>query len=202
MLPELLNALEETLVMVLLSGLLTFCLGFPLSIFLFMTRTTLYLRSWVNRGIHIASAMPTIILIIALIPSENYITAIIPLSLAAIPCFIQLCNTAFETVSKGLLEMATVIGASPLQTITKILIPESFAKIISAFTNLLVQLLGYSTIAGALGGCGGLGHLAMQKGYGMFHFDYLLATLLIFAILVQGIQTCGAYIIHGTFKGS
>ncbi len=128
---------------------------------------------------------------------EGSIAAVIPLTLASIPYFAQLSEKAISKIQPGLIEAALAIGASPLQIIYKVLIPEALPNIISALTSTLIHLIGYSTIAGALGS-GGLGNLIIHKGYQSFHTDYVVATVISLIALVQTIQICGDYIANGS----
>ncbi len=206
MLYELIIALEETLFMVFSSGLLTWTLGLPLGILLYSTGSQKLLD---NKGIHTilsliigtTRSIPYAAFNIALIPLTQEITgtqdgslaALIPLSLIAIPHFAYLCHKALNKVPKALIEATQALGATTLQIICKVLIPESLAHLIQGFGMTLVQLISYSTIAGVLGG-GGLGHLLTYKGYGHFQMDYVISVLALLVLLVQGVQRCTQYV--------
>lgn len=210
MLHELLNALEETLFMVFTSGLLTWIIGLPLGALLSVTGSGKFLQSsfiytLLNLLVRTARSIPYIVFMIATIPltrmimgsNEGSIAAVIPLTLASIPYFAQASEKAINKVQPGLVEAAQAIGASPLQIIYKVLIPEALPNIINALTATLIHLIGYSTIAGALGS-GGLGYLIIHKGYQAFHTDYVIATVITLIALIQIIQACGNYIAHGS----
>lgn len=212
MLHELLNALEETLFMVFSAGLLTLIIGLPIGALLSITHTGKILE---NNGIYktlyfwiyAIRSVPYIVLMIAIIPLtqflvgvyEGCIAAVVPLTLAAIPHFAQLSEKALNRIQPGVIEAAKAVGASPFQIIYKVLIPEALPNIIKALTITLVQLIGYSTIAGAVG-AGGLGSLMIYKGYHDFHFDYVLATVVILIALIQIIQLSGNYIASGNIN--
>jgi D-methionine transport system permease protein len=212
MLHELLNSLEETLFMVFTAGLLTWIIGLPLGTLLSVTRSEQFLDNYLLHKIlkvfiNTTSSIPYIILMVAAIPltrllvgtEEGSLAAIVPLTLAAVPQFAKLTAAALDKIPKGLIEAAESVGASPLQIIYKVLIPEALPNIINILTSTLVQLVGYSAIAGALG-AGGLGGLAVLKGYSSFQADYVLAVLIVLMAIIQIIQVCGDYIVYGTFK--
>ncbi len=212
MLHDLLNALQETLFMVFTAGFFTFMIGLPLGVLLSVTRKGQFLANpFLNKifgtFINAARSIPYIVFMVALIPltrlivgtGEGSIAAIVPLTLAAIPFFARLAETAIAEVPKGLIEAAQSVGASPKQIIYKVLIPEALPGIINGLTVTLVHLVGYSAMAGAIGG-GGLGSLAIHKGYHAFQTNYIVATVVILICLVQMIQICGDYIVHGTLK--
>ena len=110
-----------------------------------------------------------------------------------------LAAPAISRLPSGFIEMAESLGASSIQIIYKILIPEALPNIVKGLSGTLTHLIGYSTIAGALG-CGGLGSLLIQKGYHLFQVEYVLTTLLIMVVLTHLIQLCGNYIAHGSVQ--
>jgi len=210
MLHDLFNALEETLFMVFSAGLLTWVIGLPLGALLSVTGPGKFLEnSFIHTPLHFiirtTRSIPYIVFMISIIPFtrlvagsiEGSVAAVIPLTLASIPYFAQLSEKAISKAPVGLIEAALAIGASPLQIIYKVLIPEALPNIIAALTNTLIHLIGYSTIAGALGG-GGLGNLIIDKGYQTFHTNYVIATVIVLVVLVQAIQICGDYIANGS----
>ena len=214
MLHDLFNALEETLFMVFSAGLLTWVIGLPLGALLSVTGPNKFLeKRFIYSPLHFVvrttRSIPYIVFMICLIPFtrlvagsiEGSMAAVIPLTLASIPYFAQLSEKAISKAPAGLIEAALAIGASPIQIIYKVLIPEALPNIISALTSTLIHLIGYSTIAGALGG-GGLGGLMIQKGYQSFHADYVIATVIILVALVQTVQICGDYIANGSLHKS
>lgn len=214
MLPELISALEETLFMVFTAGLLTWVIGLPLGALLSVSRPNQMLDNhllynFLKIFINITSSIPYVILMVATIPltqammgsEEGSIAAILPLTLAAIPLFAQSTANALNQVPKGLIEAAESVGATPFQIIYKVLVPESLPNIIHALTGTLVHLVGFSAIAGALG-AGGLGGLAVHKGYYSFQTDYIIAIVVTLMIIIHIIQACGDYIVYGNFKKS
>jgi len=200
---ELLNATWQTIYMVLISGFIAVIFGLPLGVILFTTRNQgiLQHRS-VNKLLALiingVRSVPFIILLVAIIPFTRLLTgtsigttaAIVPLSITAIPFVGRMIENALNEISQGLIEAGFAMGATPWQIIFKILLAEALPGIINAITITLITLVGYSAMAGAVGG-GGLGDLAIRYGYQRFELNVMLATILILIIMVQGIQVCG-----------
>lgn len=214
MLNNLLSAFEETLFMVFASGLLTLLLGLPLGILLAITQPKQLLENaWLHKALNFTMqathSIPYIILMIALIPfsrwligtEEGCLAAILPLTFATTPFFAKLCEQAIHDIPAGVIETAQAMGATPLQIIRYVFFPEAHSKIIRGLTVTLTHLIGYSTIAGALGS-GGLGNLAIDKGYHyhVFQADYVLATVVLLILLVQATQKIGEYIAHSSLR--
>ena len=212
MLHELLNALEETLFMVFSAGLLTWIIGLPLGILLFVTNTGHILENkliykTLHICIHTLRTIPYMVLIIAMMPltqswggaEEGSISAILPLTLAAMPYFAKLCEKALNQIQPGIIEAAEAVGASIFQIIYKVLIPEALPNIVKATTLILTHLIGYSTIAGALGS-GGLGHLMLYKNHHAFQLDYAFATVITLIALIHLIKFSGNYIASGNIS--
>ena len=151
--------------------------------------------------VNMLRSIPFIILMVAIIPLTRVVAgssigttaACVPLTLAAIPFAGRLVETALKEVPFGLVEAAQSMGASPLQIIYKVLIPEALPTIIDSMTNVVVNPISYSAMAGAIGG-GGLGDLAIRYGYQRFRLDVMLATIAILVIVVQLIQSLGNYL--------
>ena len=116
--------------------------------------------------------------------------AIVPLTIAAIPYTARMVETSIREIPFGLIEAAESMGASPLQIIWKVLIPEALPSIIESLTVVIVSLIGASAMAGTIGG-GGLGDLAIRYGYQRFQTDVMIATVIVLIILVQGVQALG-----------
>lgn len=199
----LLKALWETLYMVVSSGVVSFALGIPLGVLLYVTRagrildnalTNRVVGALVNAG----RSIPFIILMVAIIPLTRLLTgtsigttaAIVPLSVAAIPFVARIAESALLEVPGGLVEAAQSMGASPMQIITRVLLPEAKGGLINGMTITLVTLVGYSAMAGAIGG-GGLGDLGIRYGYQRFDGVIMLATVTVLIALVQLLQTVG-----------
>lgn len=209
MLSELFTALEETLFMVFSAGLFTWCIGLPLGVLLkekIDSPIYPYFYRGLSFALHSLNTVPYLILMIALIPlsrkfmgfDQGSIAAIVPMTIAAIPAFAKSTENALNNVPKGVIDLAISIGATRWQIIYKILIPEAFPTILQALTETFIRLFGFAIVAGALG-CGGLGELAMQKGYsqGQFEVDYLVALVILSIIIIQMIQKAGQFLISG-----
>jgi D-methionine transport system permease protein len=203
---DLLKALSETLFMVALSGMLAAILGGSLGIVLYMTRVhglkplpRFYML--LSVGVNITRSLPFVILMIAVIPLTHSLTgtsigtlaACVPLTLSAIPFAARVTEMALLEVPDSLIEAAHAMGASPLAIIKKVLLPEALPGIIRGITIMLVALVGYSAMAGTMGG-GGLGDLAINYGYQRFELPVMAATVVILIILVQLLQSAGDFI--------
>ena len=203
MLALLIEALWETLYMVAVSaGIATF-FGVPLGVILVTTSRGHILQNlWLNRILgYIANATrstPFIILMVAIIPLTRVLAgtsigtnaAIVPLSIAAIPFVGRVVESALREVDYGLIEAAQAMGASPFQIIRRVLLPEAMPSIVLGLTLAVISLIGYSAMAGAIGG-GGLGDLAIRFGYQRFRVDVMISTVVILIALVQLVQTAG-----------
>lgn len=202
------KALWETLYMVAVSGGLSFSLGIPLGVLLYVSRegrimenrmANILLGSLVNAG----RSVPFIILMVAIIPLTRLLTgtsigttaAIVPLTVAAIPFVARIAEGALNEVPSGLVEAAQAMGATPMQIITRVLLPEAGAGLIHGMTITLVTLVSYSAMAGAIGG-GGLGDLGIRYGYQRFDGVIMLATVVVLIVLVQLLQMAGDKLMH------
>lgn len=207
--PELIKlmiqGIEETLFMVSISTLIAAIIGIPLGITLVTTSKGHILENRVINQIlgtivNIIRSIPFIILLVAIIPLTRLIAgtsigttaACVPLTIVAIPFLSRLVETSIRDVDFGLVEAAESMGASPLQIIRKVLLPEALPTIINNITVLIVNLIGASAMAGAIGG-GGLGDIAIRYGYQRFQADVMLATIIILVIGVNLIQACGDF---------
>lgn len=199
----LLNGTLQTIYMVILSSFFATLIGLPLGIILYATRKGHILE---QRTVHqilavivnMTRSIPFIILMLAVIPFTRLLVgtsigtnaAIVPLSLCAMPFIARVVENALLEVNPGLIEAATAMGATAQQIIAKVLIPEAFPGIINGLTLTIVSLIGYSAMAGAVGG-GGLGDLAIRYGYQRFDVTIMLLTIAIMIILVQAVQWLG-----------
>ena len=120
--------------------------------------------------------------------------AIVPLTIAAAPFIARLVETSLREVDKGLIEAAQSMGATNLQIVTKVLIPEALPGIIAGLTIALVALVGSSAMAGAIGG-GGLGEMGIRYGYQRFMPDVMLAVVVILIVFVQSLQSFGDWLV-------
>ena len=199
----LLTGTLETLQMTVISTVVAMILGIPLGVILVVTSKGHILENLaVNKAlgvvINATRSVPFIILMVAIIPFTRMIAgtsigttaACVPLTIAAIPFLARLVEPSIKDINFGVVEAAQAMGASPLQIIRKVLLPEALPTIIDNITVLIVNLIGYSAMAGAIGG-GGLGDIAIRYGYQRFQGDVMLATIIILIVLVQLIQMAG-----------
>ncbi|WP_300295517.1 methionine ABC transporter permease [Ferrovibrio sp.] len=197
------DGLLETLVMVGVSGGIGAAFGIPLGVVLILTdRGGILQNVPLNRAlgliVNAARSTPFIILMVAVIPftrlvvgtSIGTLAAVVPLTIAAIPFIARLVETALREVPAGLIEAAEAMGATPLQIVTKVLLPEALPGIIAGLTITLVSLIGYSAMAGAVGG-GGLGDIGIRYGYQRFLPEVMLAVVAVLIVFVQGVQSLG-----------
>jgi len=203
----LVDSLGQTIVMVFTSGFIGFAIGIPLGVLLHLSKKGGLLENTVlNKSlgivVNIGRSIPFIILLVALIPITRFIVgssigtaaAIVPLTIGAIPFIARLVEGALLEVPPGLVEAAQAMGAKPIQIINKVLLPEALPGIINAVTITLVTLVGYSAMAGTVGG-GGLGDVGIRYGYQRFDAAVMMITIVILVLLVQLIQSVGDYLV-------
>jgi D-methionine transport system permease protein len=200
---RLLIALEETVVMTLVSGAISFLVGLPLG--LVMVGTTpggIWENAAVNKVVgaivNAFRSLPFIILLVALIPLTRLIVgtsigtaaAIVPLSISGIPYFGRVSEAALREVDRGLIEAIKAMGGGNWTIIREVLIPEALPSLIAGFTVTLVLLIGASAMAGAVG-AGGLGDLAIRYGYQRFETSVMIAVIVVLIGLVALVQAGG-----------
>ena len=205
--PELLQMIAwatlDTLMMVALSGCFGTLIGLPLGVFLATSRANeLFPAPTVNRVVGLivnaTRSTPFIILVVAIVPLTRLIAgtsigtaaATVPLTIAATPFIARVIEAAIREVDQGLIEAARAFGASPLQIVRKVLLPEAMPGVTLALTLTAVSLIGYSAMVGAVGG-GGLGDLGIRYGYQRFMPEVMLTVVLVLIALVQSVQTIG-----------
>lgn len=206
MLALLVKSLWETTYMVAISGLISAFIGIPLGIVLITTDKghileNIKLNKVLGVIVNAGRSTPFIILMVAIIPLTRLLAgtsigttaAIVPLSIAAIPFVARIIEAALKEVDYGVIEAAQAMGASPTEIIRKVLIPEALPAIILGITLTIINLIGYSAMAGTIGG-GGLGDLAIRYGYQRFRADIMLITVIILIAQVQIVQSTGDYL--------
>lgn len=208
--PELINMIAsstlDTLVMVALAGIFGTLAGLPLGIFLATSRAgELFPAPNVNRLlgliVNATRSTPFIILVVAIVPLTRFIAgtsigtsaAVVPLTIAATPFIARVIEGAIREVDQGLVEAARAFGASPLQIVWKVLLPEAMPAVTLALTLATVSLIGYSAMVGAVGG-GGLGDLGIRYGYQRFMPEVMATVVAVLICLVQGVQSLGDFI--------
>lgn len=200
-----LQGIQETLIMVCVSTVIAAIIGIPLGITLVTSSKGHILQNAVVHQIlstivNIIRSIPFIILMVAIIPFTRIVAgtsigttaACVPLTIVAVPFLSRLVETSIRDVDFGLVEAAESMGASPFQIIRKVLLPEALPTIINNITVLIVNLIGASAMAGAIGG-GGLGDIAIRYGYQRFEGDVMLVTIIILIIGVNLIQAVGDF---------
>ncbi len=199
----LVRGLKETLVMTFASGFLGFIIGLPFGVLLFVTRAgqilenaTLYRVTTIV--VNIFRSIPFIILLVWMIPFTRLVVGssiglqavIVPLTVGAAPFIARMVENTLLALPTGLIEASRAMGASPLQIICKVLLPEALPGLVNTATITLITLVGYSAMGGAVG-AGGLGQIGIQYGYNTYNPPVMNSVLLILIILVWLIQFCG-----------
>lgn len=193
----------DTLVMVAVAGSIATLLGLPLGVFLATSkRGELFAAPAANAVLSVlvnaTRSTPFIILVVAIIPFTRLVAgtsigtaaAIVPLTVAATPFIARLIEGAVREVDQGLVEAARAMGATPIQIVRKVLVPEALPAIVLGLTLALVSLIGFSAMVGAVGG-GGLGDLGIRYGYQRFMPDVMAVVVAVLIVLVQLVQSIG-----------
>lgn len=200
------EATLETLYMVIGSTFFSVVLGFIPAIILTLTaddglKPCKYVFTVLDFIVNVLRSFPFIILMIIVIPVTRAIAgkaigttaAIVPLTISAIPFVARVIESALRSVDPGLIEAARSFGASDFQIILRVYLKEAMPAILSGITLTMISLIGYSAMGGAIG-AGGLGDVAIRKGYQGYNFSYLLVTSLILIVIVQLIQSIGNHL--------
>ncbi len=203
MLQDLLKAFGETFQMVGISLTLSIVIGIPLGLLMYVTDRGLFLQNrFVNvvGGIlvNVIRSVPFVILLVLVLPLTQRLVgstigpaaASVPLSIAAIAFYARLVQVSLCEVSRGVIEAATASGATPFQIVIHVLIPESLPGLLRGLTVTAVSLVGYSAMAGIVGG-GGVGDLAIRFGYYRYETNVMVVTVLLLIVLVQAVQSFG-----------
>ena len=199
-------ATAETAYMTFVSTFFACLMGFPLGTYLYATspaglapRRVFY--NVMSRIVNLFRSMPFIILMILLIPLTRLIiktsigptAVIIPLSIAAAPFVARVAEAALSEVDQGVLTAARAMGSTNFQIIRKVLVPEAMPALISGLALTIINLIGYSAMAGAIGGRG-LGDLAIRYGYYRFRTDVTIGAVIVILLLVELVQIAGTTI--------
>ena len=201
---EFLTAIWETVYVTLLATAFSILIGLPLGVLLVVGEKggVFPLPKWLlqtlNVIINLLRSVPFLILMILVFPLTRLIVgtvvgttaSIVPLVIAAFPFVARLAESSLREVSPNTIEMAQSMGASPLQVITKVMIPESIPSLISNATIAITTILGYSAMSGIIGG-GGLGKIAINYGYYRYKYLIMIAAVVLLIILVQIFQSVG-----------
>ena len=197
-------ALWETFYVTILATLFAVIIGLPLGVLIVVGEKDGVLplpkpiMSFLNLLINLLRSVPFLILMILVFPITRFIigttvgttASIVPLVIAAFPFVARLVETSLREVDPGIIETAQSMGASPLQIIVKVMIPESVPSLISGITIAITTILGYTAMSGIIGG-GGLGKIAINYGYYRYKYLVMLIAVIILIVLVQLFQTIG-----------
>ncbi|HGM7738311.1 TPA: methionine ABC transporter permease MetI [Serratia marcescens] len=197
----------ETVMMTFVSGFFGFVLGLPVGVLLYVTRpgqiianNSLY--KILSGLVNIFRSIPFIILLVWMIPFTRMIVgtsiglqaAIVPLTVGAAPFIARMVENALLEIPSGLVEAARAMGATPMQIIKKVLLPEALPGLVNAATITLITLVGYSAMGGAVG-AGGLGQIGYQYGYIGYNATVMNTVLVLLVVSVYLIQFCGDRIV-------
>ncbi|MBP1550925.1 MAG: ABC transporter permease [Oscillospiraceae bacterium] len=206
-------AIWETVYVTVLSTFLAVVLGLPLGVLLVAGEKdgVLPLPTWLmqilNLVINLLRSIPFLILMILVIPLTRFIVgtsvgtvaSIVPLVIAAFPFIARLVETSMREVNPNIIEMAQSLGASPMQIIIKVMIPESVPSLLSNLTTAITTILGYSAMSGIIGG-GGLGKIAINYGYYRYKYLIMIVAVILLILLVQIFQSIGTRLAVKTDK--
>ena len=201
------EATLQTLAMVFASAFFSLVLGLPLGILLCVTdprggiMPKPLLNQVLTRIVNALRSFPFLILMIILFPLSRIIigtsigtqATIVPLSIAAAPFVARIIETSLKEVDPGVIQAARAMGSSNFQIIFKVLLPEAMPSLVSGVTLTIINLIGYSAMAGAIGG-GGLGDLAIRYGYQRFRPEVMAVSVVVILLLVEIIQFAGSRI--------
>ena len=198
--------LGATVYMVFFSTLFASILGFILGIVVTVTspkglKPNKIIYNVLDLIINVLRSFPFIILIVFIIPLTRAIVgtpigeaaAIVPLTIAAAPFVARIIESSLKEVDSGVIEAAKSFGASNTQIIFKVMLKEAVPSIISGLTLTIINIIGYSAMAGSVG-AGGLGKVAISYGYQRYQTDVMIVTVIILIIMVQGLQSLGNYL--------
>jgi len=209
---DLVNAFGETFLMVGIASVLAIAIGLPLGFLLHVTSRKLF---WANRFTHVAGnflvnivrSVPFVILLVLLLPLTQWVlgttigptAASVPLSVAAIVFYARLVEASLCEVDPGIIEASQAFGASPLRIICTVLFPEALPGFLRGFTVTLISLIGFSAMAGIVGG-GGVGDLAIRFGYYRYQTDVMVVTVVALVVLVQIVLMGGDWLARRSDK--
>lgn len=204
--------LWNTLYMVAVSTFFAVLIGLPIGVILTILdkghiKENAALYKVLETIVNIGRSFPFAILMVALIPFTRWLVgtslgttaSIVPLTVAAAPFVARLIETSLKEVDPHILEAAIVMGSNTWQIITKVLLQEALPSIVSGITLTIVNLIGYSAMAGLVGG-GGLGQVAIQYGYNRFNTFIMVVTVILLILLVQGVQWMGNMAVRSILK--
>lgn len=203
MIKMIITGIGETLYMTLLSTLLAYVIGLPLGIGLVITeKEGLLPNRWIHQIldviVNIVRSIPFLILLVFIIPFTRFIVGtsigssatVVPLVVAAAPFIGRMVESSIKELDKGVIEAALSMGASPMQIILKVMLPEAKPSLWVGAAISATTILGYSAMAGFIGG-GGLGNIAINYGYYRYQTDVMFVTVILLIVIVQILQEIG-----------
>ena len=212
MIEELLSGIGETLYMTLFSTFLAYILGLPIGVALFVTdknglKPCKPANAVLGAIVNVVRSVPFIILLITILPFTQWLlgttlgatATVVPLVISAAPFIGRMVESSLKEVPAGVIEASRAMGASNMRIILKALIPEAKPSLISGCTITVTTILGYTAMAGYVGG-GGLGAIAINYGYYRYNTPVMLVTVLLMVIIVQLFQEIGSRIEKKTDK--
>ncbi len=200
-------AVWETVYSTLLATLFAVIIGLPLGVLL-VTGEQKGIRplprpfmNFLNVMINLLRSVPFIILMVMIIPltrlivgtSVGTVAAIVPLTVAAFPFIARLVESSLREINPNIIETALSMGASPLQIVTHVMLPESVPSLVTNITLAITTIMGYTAMSGAVGG-GGLGKLALAYGYQRYRFAVLYLAVIVLVVITQIIQSFGTWL--------
>lgn len=204
--------LWNTIYMVAVSTFFAVLIGLPIGVILAITdkghiKENASLYKVLETIVNIGRSFPFAILMVALLPLTRWVVgtslgttaSIVPLTIAAAPFVARLIETSLKEVDHHILEAAIVMGSNTWQIISKVLLQEALPSIVSGVTLTVVNLVGYSAMAGLVGG-GGLGQVAIQYGYNRFNTFIMVVTVILLILLVQGVQWMGNVVVKSILR--
>ena len=196
----------QTIEMVFWSTVFSLIMGLPLGVLLHVTDKEdqggiipkPVLNEILSRIVNILRSFPFLILMIILMPVARFIlgttigtrASVVSLSIAAAPFVARVIETSLKEVDPGVIQAAKAMGSTNWQIIVKVMLPEALPSLVSGVTLTIINLIGYSAMAGTIGG-GGLGDLAIRYGYQRFRSDVILAAVIVIIVLVELVQFVG-----------
>ena len=208
MIQLLITGIGETLYMVVISTVAAYVFGIPLGVIMYITDKKGICRNRVINLvvgviINIIRSVPFLILLVAILPFTRLVVGttigptatIVPLIVAAIPFVARMVESSLKEVDGGVIEAAKAMGSSNFQIITRVLLPEAKPSLLVGLTIAITTILGYSAMAGFIGG-GGLGAIATNYGYYRYQTDVMLITVAVLVIIVQIFQEAGIRIVN------
>lgn len=208
----LLNGIFETMYMTIVSTVISYIIGIPLGVIVYITDTNGICKNRVvnfitGTIINIVRSIPFLILLVAIMPFTRLVVGtsigstatIVPLIVAAVPFIARMVESSLKEIDGGIIEAAKAMGSSTLQIVTKVLIPEAKPSLMVGGTIAFATILGYSAMAGFVGG-GGLGAIATNYGYYRYHTDVMLITVALLVLIVQIFQEAGLKLVNKVDK--